>query len=286
MTKKYKLLKDLPDAKAGAIFVHNYSYNRYYLDGNILGSYWDKEFVEDNPTWFQEVLPVSEPVKDRIKVEIDGKYYIQYGEYHAIHFKSNHDFPNNKMETIRVAIEDILNDTVVEDNAFEDEFKFMSFVELKGFSQHELLNMAADYIGKYRHDDTMTNYRIAHSLLYPTTTMNAYKQSKQSSPIPTTTTQPIVEEEKKEWWQKLGIKFDGKWYTHPKTNTYDNLDQVIEELHLATKEIKYSQEQMDKAIEDAFKAARKKEYDYYDWETENDKFPTIQDYINHLKQNK
>lgn len=35
----------------------------------------------------------------------------------------------------------------------------------------------------------------------------------------------------KTWWQKLGIKFDGKWYTHPKTNTYDNLDQVVVELN-------------------------------------------------------
>lgn len=34
----------------------------------------------------------------------------------------------------------------------------------------------------------------------------------------------------KTWWQKLGIKLDGKWYTHVATNTYDNLDQVMMEL--------------------------------------------------------
>lgn len=40
----------------------------------------------------------------------------------------------------------------------------------------------------------------------------------------------VKKEEPKQWWQKLGIKFDGTWYSHPSTNSYDNLDEVITDL--------------------------------------------------------
>jgi hypothetical protein len=64
--------------------------------------------------------------------------------------------------------------------------KQMVSFEILCFSQQEKLDMAAEYIGKYRHDHTMTNHRIAHSLLYPTSTMNAYQKSApEPSAIPT-----------------------------------------------------------------------------------------------------
>lgn len=61
--------------------------------------------------------------------------------------------------------------------------KKMSFEELE-FSQEDKIEMAAAYIEKYRHDHTMTPHRIAHSLLYPTSTMNAYKTIiKEDTPV-------------------------------------------------------------------------------------------------------
>lgn len=38
------------------------------------------------------------------------------------------------------------------------------------------------------------------------------------------------EQPAKEWWGKLGIKFDGKWYTHVGTGCYENLDQLMMDL--------------------------------------------------------
>ena len=33
-----------------------------------------------------------------------------------------------------------------------------------------------------------------------------------------------------DFYRSIGIKFSGKWYSHPATNTYDNMQQVIDEL--------------------------------------------------------
>jgi len=61
--KEYKLLKDLPDLEAGAIFEEN----REGLDNN----YWCKSrvfypcpVVENNPAWFKEVKEVKEVKED------------------------------------------------------------------------------------------------------------------------------------------------------------------------------------------------------------------------------
>lgn len=70
-TDTYILQKELPDAKIGDEFIFNSTYGRYYLNGNVLGSYWDKEYVENNSRWF---LPKRKPIDMDIKV---GKQ-IQY----------------------------------------------------------------------------------------------------------------------------------------------------------------------------------------------------------------
>ncbi len=54
--KKYKLLKDLPDSKIGDEYIWNSSQEAYYKYGNVLGSYWGKDYVENNPEWFEEVI--------------------------------------------------------------------------------------------------------------------------------------------------------------------------------------------------------------------------------------
>jgi hypothetical protein len=76
--------------------------------------------------------------------------------------------------------------------------KQMLSFETLCFSQQEKLDMAAEFIGKYRHDHTMTNHRIAHSLLYPTTTMNAYKS------------QPYTTVKDKQEYEILSYEFDGR----------------------------------------------------------------------------
>lgn len=86
----------------------------------------------------------------------------------------------------------------------------------------------------------------------------------------------LNDDTKKEWWQKLGIKFDGKWYTHPKTNTYDNLDRVVEELSKANKDKIYNQRQLDEEIEKAMR-------DFGMWDRQH-KIPFINDSIIQYKQ--
>jgi len=116
-TKRYRLLKDLPDAEIGREFVYNKTYNKYFLDGNVLGSNWDTEWVENNPTWFTEVLPVSEPVTEKIKVGkmcciVGGE---GYGEMKwDLRFKTNKHIHYDKAMKLCNALESALNDTVVE----------------------------------------------------------------------------------------------------------------------------------------------------------------------------
>ena len=221
MTKKYKLLKDLPDAKAGAIFVHNYSYNRYYLDGNILGSYWDKEFVEDNPTWFQEVLPVSEPVKERIKVGI--RYHCYGGE---LVIDANKIISEEYFPAIKKSIESALNDTVVED-------KKATVTLFKQIYENYKVKSDNGYIYNY---GFYSDVEIGEEQF------------------------PIIEK-----------------------SVEDILNDTIVEDKI------YNQEQMDKAIVDAFYAARQTKNgtggDFY-IPFSPLRYSYHQDYLNHLKQNK
>jgi len=51
--KQYKLLKDLPDLKAGAIFIKGSEEDGDY---HCQGEYrYDEDVVENNPEWFEEV---------------------------------------------------------------------------------------------------------------------------------------------------------------------------------------------------------------------------------------
>lgn len=72
-TKRYRLLKDLPYVKAFAIYERN-EHGSYCCDSaeflvdDIYHDTLANTVVENNPDWFEELLPVSEPVKERIKV--------------------------------------------------------------------------------------------------------------------------------------------------------------------------------------------------------------------------
>lgn len=53
----YLLLKDLPFAKAGTIFITEFSNPEYYNDSaDGMGNRIRKQFVEDNKEWFQKII--------------------------------------------------------------------------------------------------------------------------------------------------------------------------------------------------------------------------------------
>ncbi len=59
MRAKYKLLKDLPDSKAGDIYEWNKASflveGAYFKNGDIAESYWMRESVEGNTEWFYKI---------------------------------------------------------------------------------------------------------------------------------------------------------------------------------------------------------------------------------------
>ena len=55
MSKRYRLKKDLPDVKAGAVFIHDGKYSYDYESKNKLPSWYDESNVENNPEWFEEI---------------------------------------------------------------------------------------------------------------------------------------------------------------------------------------------------------------------------------------
>lgn len=86
-TKRYRLLKDLPYVKAFAIYERN-EHGSYCCDSaeflvdDIYHDTLANTVVENNPEWFEEVLPVSEPVKERKGME-HGLYLITWADEHG-----------------------------------------------------------------------------------------------------------------------------------------------------------------------------------------------------------
>ena len=218
--------------------------------------------------------PVSEPVREKITIGafalIESHGDLGGGDYGFYYPKK---LPQDKFPAIKQAIESALNDTVVEDNAFVWTDKLVA-------ECHEYIK--GDTAG------TLTPYGVMQNIKY-------FKQSKQSSPIPTTPTQPIVEDKEWEWKisdgatikEVIGEAIGGAslcWNPTP-TGVFDSTIAA----KIADRVINYIQEQMDKAREDAFNAGssfveiRGEERGAF---RISPKFPTHQDYINHLKQNK
>jgi hypothetical protein len=81
MSKRYKLLKPLPDSVPGDIYIWNNSQRAYYKNGNVLDSYWQAAEVELMPDWF-ELIPEPQPqesftweeIVSVIKSQCDGTY--------------------------------------------------------------------------------------------------------------------------------------------------------------------------------------------------------------------
>jgi len=77
MSKKYRLMKDLPDAKAGTVLTKEDKPNGLYMycgpfDGTDPDSWYSEEVVENNPDWFQEIKE-PEPPKEWEIVALIGK---------------------------------------------------------------------------------------------------------------------------------------------------------------------------------------------------------------------
>ncbi len=75
--KIYRLLKDLPDSKVGDVYVWNdgmVDVNAYYKDGDIEKSYWTKEYVENNPEWFEEINQSKK--QERIEVMVFHRLHL------------------------------------------------------------------------------------------------------------------------------------------------------------------------------------------------------------------
>lgn len=54
MNPTYVLLKELPGSNRGDHFTWNNSSNKYYKNGNVQETFFEKEHVENNPEWFKK----------------------------------------------------------------------------------------------------------------------------------------------------------------------------------------------------------------------------------------
>lgn len=75
--KRYKLLKDLPSAKAGTLFLQDRERGIYIQDGFGISSF-DKSVVEGNDSWFEEIP--SHPTKEEIATLRWNKGTLEYNE--------------------------------------------------------------------------------------------------------------------------------------------------------------------------------------------------------------
>jgi len=112
-TKRYRLLKDLPDAKAGTELISDGQGNYDYKTPTDSGWY-NEEYVENNPTWFELIEP-SKEVQERIEVKIgkenwQGEWLANFSREQRCHlFFSSKEISEDKFPAIKQAIECILN---------------------------------------------------------------------------------------------------------------------------------------------------------------------------------
>jgi hypothetical protein len=59
--KKYRLLKDLPGLKAGAVFTYDHRANGYVYEGLNGFAGYSTEVVENSPDWFKTLAEEIKP---------------------------------------------------------------------------------------------------------------------------------------------------------------------------------------------------------------------------------
>lgn len=123
--RKFKLLRDTPDNKAGAIYQENEDIiGSYYHDVNVPMLIYRASHVEDNPLWFQEVFPKfkvgdfvrSDKADVTIKLEKETKNgFIASGITNGIMFVSKEGkFDINNMSDDRLATSKEIYDMLCE----------------------------------------------------------------------------------------------------------------------------------------------------------------------------
>lgn len=125
MSKKYKLLRDLPGVYHGAIYTQgNQNPDYYNTDGK---SYYDRVYkdIVENSGWFEliperiEVIILpdhSNKILERVKVE-EGKPDTRFIYIYTLY--STSEIPVDKRESIKKAIEFVLNGEKVSEPQFE-----------------------------------------------------------------------------------------------------------------------------------------------------------------------
>lgn len=113
--KRYRLLKDLPEAKAGDIyFLENNNGDTYVNEYTLIqkspviehNSYFSWQ-VENNPEWFE--LITEQPKEDKIKIEIEKPH----PDSKLILLSASTAIPEDKLPLIKQAIESVLNNDAI-----------------------------------------------------------------------------------------------------------------------------------------------------------------------------
>lgn len=153
--KKYKLLKDLPYAKKGAIY--NVDNNGNYVTMDVIDNpiinhdTLHKHTVENNPEWFELITePSIQP--ERIEIDLFQDVWSErshkisdkgiFHEYRLLFYADNN--PKEKIPAIKQAIENVLNDTV----------------EDKGFGGDELVRMLRDCVSSTWGNPSLTETQL------------------------------------------------------------------------------------------------------------------------------
>jgi hypothetical protein len=177
--KKYKLLKDLPYAKKGAIY--NVDNNGNYVTMDVIDNpiinhdTLHKHTVENNPEWFELITePSIQP--ERIEIDLFQDVWSErshkisdkgiFHEYRLLFYADNN--PKEKIPAIKQAIENVLNDTVVEDKPFLWDERLVEIIANYAdwfYGNHEMIikedvgniQSARDWLNKYYPKQSSTN---------------------------------------------------------------------------------------------------------------------------------
>jgi len=146
MSQKYRLRKDLPDAKAGTILTQDglraglYLYAGFYDEG-VADSWYIPSTVENNPDWFEPIEEVKEPERIEVTLFVEQAYnslggYVENG----YSFTTNNKIEKEKIPTIKEAIEFVLNNEPTDVKIGDYTFKFQSVGFEAKFTQSDIDN--------------------------------------------------------------------------------------------------------------------------------------------------
>lgn len=126
----YKLLKDLPNAKVGVVYTQTDNGKDYVCYDISLSNSWDisypKEYIENNPDWFQLQQPKQESQKitiERFGIDEALNIGIDDGRYS---FRLSEKISAERLEELREAIEFVLSKDEAPEEGKENEWIVLS----------------------------------------------------------------------------------------------------------------------------------------------------------------